>query len=339
MSYYRRWIHKKERLLTLRDTNRRVLPFEWGLEWLGLAANGGADPLGRLQQYADKALQESDTYFTPPPLSDYCLNGDRLSFPSPTPGQDLFNNTAYCRLFPAPDSSKAVVVVPQWNCDPGSHVGLCRILQRLGFTVARLCLPYHEERRPPGMERADYMVSPNIGRTLYATRQGVLEVRRLVEWLRSRGHSQIAVMGTSLGSCVAYLAFTHDPSIATGVFNHVSAFFADVVWFGLSTRFVRWGLEGRIEPRALRRCWAPISPYHFVRRLKKRPRPHLLISAKYDLTFLPELTEKVFDQYRAHQIPCDRALLPCGHYTTARFPFKHLDGWHICRYLRSQLRG
>ena len=32
-------------------------------------------------------------------------------------------------------------------------------------------------------------------------------------------------------------------------------------------------------------------------------------------------------QYQAHDIPYQKVVLPCGHYTTARFPFKYLDGW------------
>ena len=80
-------------------------------------------------------------------------------------------------------------------------------------------MPYHEQRLPPDMKRADYMVSPNIGRTVHATRQAVLEVRQLVTWLKEQGYERIAVVGTSIGSCVTYLAFVHDPSICTAVFN------------------------------------------------------------------------------------------------------------------------
>lgn len=335
---YRSWIHRKERKLTLRDTNRKVFPFEWGLDWVGGNGNGdGQDALGFLKKKAATALSDSGAFFHAPRLGDWTLRGQTLVFPSPAPGAHEYNNRVYGRLFEAPKPRGAVVVVPQWNADSESHVALCRILRRLGITALRLCLPYHEKRRPPGMERADYMVSPNLGRTLHATRQAVLEVRQAAQWLRGRGYSEVGVMGTSVGSCVSYLAFVHDPKIVTGVFNHVSAFFADVVWTGLSTRFVRWGLEPYIDLDSLRDVWAPISPYCHVARLKESRRRHLLITARYDLTFLPALSEKVFQLYRRHQIPHDRADLPCGHYTTAHFPFSCLDGWHICRYLHRHL--
>ncbi len=336
---YRRWMHSKERKLTLKDTNRRVFPFHWGAEWLGGNGDASDDPAGFMLETARRAREDSRAFFAAPELGQWSLEGDALSFPTPAPGRHDYNNTVHARLFPAPGSRRAVVVVPQWNADSESHVGLCRILQKLGITALRLCLPYHEQRRPPGMVRADYMVSPNIGRTLQSTRQAVLEVRQAVQWLRRQGHEAVGVMGTSVGSCVTYLAFVHDDQIDAGVFNHVSAHFADVVWTGLATRYVRWGLEEHIDLDTLRECWSPVSPVHHIHKLGRRPRPHLLITARYDLTFLPEHSEKVFQTYQRLDIPHDRADLPCGHYTTASFPFKYLDGWHICRYLVRRLKA
>ena len=338
MTLYQRWIHKRELKLTLRDPNRKIFPFDWGLEWVRNSDNPGeTDPLTYLKRYAQEVVRDSDAFFNPPPLQDCTLEDDVLTMATPTPSPYSENNTVYCRLFTAPGSEAAVIVVPQWNASRHSHVRLCQVLRRLGITAIRLCMPYHEQRLPPQMKRADYMVSPNIGRTIHATRQAVLEVRQLVTWLREQGYKRIAVVGTSVGSCVTYLAFVHDPSICTGVFNHVSSLFADVIWTGLATRYIRWGLEGRISLDDLRQCWAPISPWFFIDRLKTGSRPHLLITAKYDLTFRPELTEKVLDRYQIHDIPHQRVDLPCGHYTSATFPFNYLDGWHMCRYLLRQL--
>lgn len=336
MGLYQNWIYRREHTLTLRDRNRRIFPFEWGLEWLGQREDV-EDPLSFLERYAEKALKNSDSYFNPPELRDWELRKEILTFPAPTLSPYAENNTVYCRLFQATNSRKAVIIVPQWNASSESHVGLCRVLQKFGITVARLSMPYHEQRLPKSMWRADYMVSPNIGRTLHAIRQAVLEVRQLLYWLRIRGYTKIAVAGTSIGSCITYLAFAHDDAFCTGVFNHVSSFFADVVWTGLSTRYVRWGLEGKISLDKLRECWAPISPWLFIDNRRMRQRSHLMITAKYDLTFRPELAAKVFQRYEDETIPYEKVTLPCGHYTTASFPFKYLDGWHICRYLIREL--
>ena len=334
---YNRWIHNKERRLTLADTNRQVFPFDWGLEWLPEMPINGSTPLQQLQAFAAGGLENSAEFFACPTLEQWDFDGQQLVFPSPFNSVDAFNNTASFRYFPAQDSDRAVIVIPQWNADQESHVALCRILSRIGISALRCCLPYHEQRRPPNMIRADFMISPNLGRTLQSTRQAVLEMRQAADWLFKKGYRRVGVMGTSIGSCVGYLAFVHDSRLNTAVFNHVSSFFADVVWTGLSTRFVKWGLEEHIELDDLRRCWAPISPYYHVAKLAGDKRPHRLITARYDLTFRPELSQIIFDTYETVGAHCDRVELPCGHYTTAHFPFNYLVGWHICSYLRKHL--
>jgi pimeloyl-ACP methyl ester carboxylesterase len=144
-------------------------------------------------------------------------------------------------------------------------------------------------------------------------------------------------MGTSLGSCIAYLSFCTDQQLAAGVFNHVSSHFGDVVWSGSATRFIRRGLEDEVTRADLRECWGPISPWHYIDRRNRLDRPHLMITADFDTTFIPELAELVFQRYREHGLSVERVRLPCGHYTMAHPPFVYLDGWHICRYLTRHL--
>jgi hypothetical protein len=319
------------------DRHRQIFPFSWGLEWITDKKLIAEDALEFFEIWSAKVLDQSEDFFAAPEIVDCSFRDGRLTFSSPTPSYYEENNQFACQLFPTPGAKAAVIVIPQWNARAESHLGLCKIIQKLGMTAARVTLPYHEERCPLENQRADYMVSPNIGRTVHAIRQSVLEVRQLVRWLRERRYRRIGLVGTSIGSCIGYLAFAHDEAIDTAVFNHVSSHFADVVWTGLSTRYVQWGLEGHVKLPALRTCWAPLSPWHYVDRLKNKYRPHLLITAKYDLTFLPELGAALIERYREAKLPVDSKELPCGHYTTAHFPFKYVDGWYICRHLRSRL--
>src|SRR5438876_8168277 len=100
-------------------------------------------------------------------------------------------------------------------------------------------------------------------------RQAVLDTRGAVRWLRRQGFERIGILGTSIGSCTAFLAFAHEELIDVGVFNHVSGYFADVVWRGLSTRHVRAGFEDKLTLEELREYWLPISPIPFIPRLLK----------------------------------------------------------------------
>jgi dienelactone hydrolase len=291
-------------------------------------------------------MRRSHEFYGLPAITDYQLRGEHLTWTSAIKTPTPENNTAHARFFPAPERKgdargkrPAVLILPQWNAEAHSHVDLCRVLNRLGITALRLMMPYHEARRPAELERADYLVSPNVGRTIQSVRQAVLDARAALRWLIEHGdYNRIGIMGTSIGSCTAFLAFTHDDRIDVGVFNHVSGYFADVVWRGLSTAHVRAGFRDELTLEELREYWLPISPIPFIKRLKEmRTRPIRFIAARYDLTFPADLSRNVIDEMRRQAIPTDVSWLPCGHYTSGERPWVYLDGWKIASFFRKHL--
>jgi len=251
---------------------------------------------------------------------------------------DAENNTVRARYFPDPSPQgrrRAVIVLPQWNADATGHVGLCRLLNKFRISALRLSLPYHDARMPPHLQRADYIVSANIARTAQVCRQAVLDARRAVEWLKHEGYESIGILGTSLGSCLAMLTAAHEPLIRVAALNHISPFFADVVWRGLSTRHVREGLDGRIDLERLRRLWMPISPFPYLDRV--RDRRLLLVYARYDLTFPVDLSRWLVQELERRGIEHELVVLPCGHYSTGVTPFKWFDGIALARFLSKSL--
>ncbi|HEY0080820.1 MAG TPA: hypothetical protein VGB73_19615 [Pyrinomonadaceae bacterium] len=344
-----RLIHAQERQRAARDTNRIVRPFEWGASFIRPHANGD-DPRRIFEQHTEEVMRRSEDFYALPTVADYRLEGDRLTWTSAVETPSVENNTARARFFPElqkPSASetkqdgvrRAVVVLPQWNADSESHVPLCRILNRFRIAALRLTLPYHEERRPPELERADHLVSSNIGRTIQSMRQAVIDTRAAVRWLFEHGgYNRIGIVGTSIGSCTAFLAFVHEPRIKVGVFNHVSGYVADVVWHGISTQHVREGFGDAVSLEELRRHWLPISPMPFASRLVEQPRrPMRFIAARYDLTFPRHLSRDVIDAVRRLGLPLDVSWLPCGHYTSGERPWIYLDGWKIVSYFRKHL--
>jgi len=340
-SLLRAFFHAWERRLASVTKDRVVRPFEWGLEWL--PQNGSAPdapPADRVRDWVSHVMSDTDAFFTPAPTSDYTLRGDELTFPSALATPHESNNTVHCRFFSAasrqPQAPKAaVLVLPQWNADPGGHVGLCKLLAWNGMSALRLSLPYHDKRMPPELHRADYIVSSNIARTVQICRQAVLDARRAVAWLASQGHERIGILGTSLGSCLALLTTAHEPLIRAEALNHISPHFADVVWRGLSTEHVREGLDGHIELDLLRELWKPISPRWYLERVRNRRT--LLVYARYDLTFPVDLSEDLIREFRENGVPHELSVLRCGHYSTGKTPFKYVDGYVLTRFLKGAL--
>ncbi len=333
-----------ERKLAFRDSNRVVRPFEWGTDWLHsvgyppFPADANGDAAERVERFTLQALADSDRFYSYEPVRDYCLRDGLLTFTSPARTPYPENDQVRASWFPAARSrGRALVVLPQWNAGPDGHVGLAKLLNRFGISALRMSMAYHAERMPPELERADYHVSSNVGRTIHASRQSVLDARACVDWLQSQGYDRLGILGTSLGSCVAFIAAAHDLRISVGIFNHVSMYFSDVVWTGLSTQNVRQGFGDVITQDDLRRYWAIISPASYLKRLQGRSMNNLLIWARHDTTFLPVYSKQVLRGFRELQLPHRVFTLPCGHYTTGQFPFNLMDGLAMCRFASRHL--
>lgn len=336
MPLWKKYMYRRERWYHQRDDNRLVRPFEWGLDYIADHVNGD-DPRELLRKHTKRVMQSSDEFYALPEIKDYRLEGDQLTWTSAIETPSHENNIAHARFFPAQkgNGKKAVVVLPQWNAQPESHVEACRIFNFIGMSALRLTLPYHLQRKPPEIERADHLVSTNVGRTIQSMRQAVLDTRAAVRWLKNEGYEQIGILGTSVGSCIAFLAFAHEPHLNAGAFNHVSGYVADVVWHGLSTTHVRAGFADRVTLEELRDYWEPISPYPFMSRVAQMGhRPMRFIIARYDLTFPIDLSHEAIAEARRLNLPLDVVWLPCGHYTTGELPWKAIDAWKIATFFR-----
>src|SRR6266404_255468 len=121
----RNYIESRERLFHGRDNNRRSLPFEWGLEHLGLQPNGTFET--PLRDFVSRALLDRPSFFRYEPVEQYDFDGHILKFPSAIETPYPENNTVWGRFFDA-GRGLAMVVLPQWNCKWDSQLTLCRML-------------------------------------------------------------------------------------------------------------------------------------------------------------------------------------------------------------------
>ena len=338
-----RFFHDWERRLASVTKDRVVRPFEWGDDWIDVGWPASAD-VGRrvrcawsLNRWVDDIMRDTGSFFDAPPTHDYEFDAGtgELRFPSALTTPHSENNVVFARFFASAEKKRAVVVLPQWNSDAGGHIGLSRLLARFGVSALRLSLPYHDVRMPAELTRADYIVSANVARTIQVCRQAVLDARRAVAWLSLQGYERIGILGTSLGSCLAMLTSAHEPRIRAQALNHVSPWFADVVWKGLSTRHVRESLDGNVTLDELRNLWRPINPWSYLDRVGNTR--SLLVYAKYDLTFPVDLSRILIEEFGRRRLPHEVAALPCGHYSTGVAPFSYMDAYVLVRFLRRRL--
>ena len=260
---------------------------------------------------------------------------------TPHPENDLVNARWYPAQHKDPKRPRqAMIVMPQWNADAFSHNALCELFNRFGISCLRLSKPYHDTRRPAELERSDYAVSSNVGRTLSACRQAVADIRSCIDWLEQQGYEQFGVLGTSLGSCYAFIAGAMDPRLRVCAYNHASTYFGDVVWTGQSTRHVRATFEhAGITQDQLREIFLGLSPMAYMDLYStRRNRKSLVVYAPYDLTFCVEFSRDVLANFDSRGIDYVAKVLPCGHYTTGETPYKYLDGWYLGSFVYQEFK-
>src|SRR5713101_5969661 len=349
MHWFEHKIRRYEHRRSTTDDKRRVQPFQRGLEHI----RGSPDqpnPGAFVRDYARKAIESSREWYAASSATDYRLDVGRsatahekdyvLTFTSSIASPWPENNTVHAQLFPARKKAgpgPAVLLLPNWNAKWHGQNGLCRWIQRLGITVLKLSMPYHDRRMARGHERADQLCGPNIGLTLQANRQAVQDARRCLHWLEQQGYTKLGILGTSIGSSVGYITLVHDERIRAGGFFHVSTYYADVISQGMTTNHVWEGLRDHVTVDELREYWAPISPMPYVERAMGAGRNTFMLYGKYDPTMLPELTRQMLDSLRRHGADPRTLELPCGHYSLELAPFSYIAGYRMLTFFLQSL--
>ncbi len=336
-SWYEKIIRRYEQMRFDQEPKRRTLPFGWGVEHLGGDAME-PNPRAFFDRYVADAIAHSDDWYADAPANDYALADNVLTFTSAIASPWASNNRVHAQLFTARARGPAVVVLAQWNARWEEQQNVCGWLNKLGLTAVKMSLPYHDRRSIPGHPRADHLIGPNIGLTMQAGRQAVLDVRRTLDWLEQQGYGPLGLLGTSIGSAVGFITMCHDPAVKAAAFMHASTYFGDVVATGLTTKTV-WEPIAAAGISQVELCdfWSPISPFPYIARLTEAKKKLLLITARYDPTFRPEYTEALLDKLRAERVPFEGMSLPCGHYSLGVKPFSYIAGHRFGKFLQKAL--
>ena len=343
MLLYRKWVaNLDEKGFQKHEAIKKVKEFTWGLEELG-AEEPVANPLDFLFSYNTSNIAHSKSYFIPPkiPFGDFQIVKESLCFPSSITTRYKENNTAVFHYYPVKNSRGVIVVIPHWNAEGEKYDRIAQKLNKLKYSTIRMVLPFHAERGDGTRESSTRMVSANIGLTLLAMQQSVRDVLSCVDWLDSSEHKNIGIFSSSIGSCVGFLAAAHDSRISSFFANHMSSYFGDVVWTGVSTQHIKKSLENRITSEDLRKCWALNSPQFFVSQLvlNNKNLKFFIMAGKYDSTFELGLTLKIFDELDKFGFHYRKMVLPCGHYSLGNYWFKYIDAFQLGKFFIKTLRS
>jgi hypothetical protein len=266
--------------------------------------------------HVNGALRDTQAYFTASEPPVFRREGSLLAFNSPSAG-DGPNSIARARIHDSGRRGRAVVLLPYWNATRDAGAPFGKLLARCGVTCVQLSLPYHDERRTSGVAFARELACENLGLTIAANRQAVLDARACLTWLEQEGYRRIGIVGLSIGASIGSIVAAVDPRVRAAALLLMADDFADVVWTGSATRHVRASLERAFTRDEVRSAWSIISPASYAARLSARLDRLLIVSGELDTVFAPELTDRYVERLRGFGLRPTWIRYGCGHYTLA----------------------
>jgi dienelactone hydrolase len=192
----------------------------------------------------------------------------------------------------------AVILLHYWGAgDIRSERNTAQELCRRGIAGIVLHLPYHLRRTPPGTRSGELAIVAKPEAMIRTMSQGVLDVRRAVDWIATRPEfdkEKIGIAGTSLGAIVASVSASVEPRLKFAAFVLGGADLAHILWN--SSRVVKQRDEMRrdgLTEERLREVLKPIEPLRYLPEAKLQG--SFVIGARYDSVIPAQDTQKLID--------------------------------------------
>lgn len=239
---------------------------------------------------------DRETFFeVPASLSDIRLNitstdkgysiGE-FGFESLIPSGDDLNDYVRGEAFLNESESKPnVIFVHGWRMkgfDRVKKIFHNSITNNLGWNMYYYTLPYHLERQPEAsLYSGEFMVSANINRTVESTRQAIVDLRALIQWIKNNKQGPVIIIGVSLGGFISNLVATLESEIDALVSIFYSNRLSYSIWNTIPGKYIRQDLESHgVDYNDLVKCWELTEPNQAIPKMNKDN--ILLISAKHD---------------------------------------------------------
>jgi pimeloyl-ACP methyl ester carboxylesterase len=137
-------------------------------------------------------------------------------------------------------------------------------LNRLGYSVFVMTLPFHYERTPAASRfSGEFFFSADVGRTKAAFRQAALDVQHCHSWLTARESLPTYVMGFSMGGTVALTVAGVTDTFAGLCIVNPAANLAEVMWTSPLCESIRRDLrDAGCDEGGIRRVLESFDPFH-----------------------------------------------------------------------------
>lgn len=195
---------------------------------------------------------------------------ERWTFPSTPPVKHEASNRAVLYVYRAGELGErpVVVMVPGFAVNDGAFGLLSRMLVTIvdqGADAVFVVPPYHLDRTPPGTASGDALLATDATDHFTALAQGVADVRRTLQLVRSRQPPTVGAIAASMGAASLLRAMSWDGGVDFATLITPVVSWEDMVFETPLMEPVRQQLrnagvpddEARAMYRALDASWAP----------------------------------------------------------------------------------
>ncbi len=266
------------------------------------------EPLSPQEYYVPPHTNGSNDRSEPKPVVNGMLDGRMatLSWRSPIETAFAANNTARADLFrtDARSWTEAPTVLLLHALMSSSATGHYRWAERfnaLGWNACFVHLPYHFSRVPTGYWNGELAITPNLIRNAEGLRQGVIELRQIMESLREHGCREFGVLATSYGGWIGALLTLVESDFRFVALMSPIVNVEQAIWQSPAAHRIRRELvQANIERALVARHFHLSSPVHG--RPLCDPERILFVTGEFDSIAPPAEIEAIHQTWRGSQL-------------------------------------
>ena len=201
------------------------------------------------------------------------------------------------------------------SSSPTGHHRWAEKFNELGWNACFVHLPYHFSRAPTGYWNGELAITPDLIRNAEGLRQGVIEVRQIMESLRGHGCREFGVLATSYGGWVGALLTLVESDFRFVALMSPIVNVEHAIWQSPAARRLRRELvQANVERAMIARHFHLSSPLHS--RPACDPTRILFVTGEFDSIAPPAEMEAIQRTWRGSAL----LRVPQGHFGHRMMP-------------------
>jgi 1-acyl-sn-glycerol-3-phosphate acyltransferase len=187
------------------------------------------------------------------------------------------------------------------SASPTGYYRWAERFNEFGWNACFIHLPYHFSRVPTGYRNGELAITPDLIRNAEGLRQGVIELRQVMEALRAEGCREFGVLATSYGGWIGALLTLVESDLRFVALMSPIVNVEHAIWQSPAARRVRCELrEANIEPALVARHFHLSSPVQGQPVCD--PARILFVTGEFDSIVPPSEVEAIHHAWRGSEL-------------------------------------